>query len=61
MLSYLIELIRALLPRIQTQAERDEAYLSAAVDLNDLERRMRQIEAPTGTPGGGLRFSQTLR
>jgi hypothetical protein len=29
---------------IQSQRERDEAYLADATDLNDLERRMRAID-----------------
>ncbi len=44
-MSRLIELIQALLPRFPSQAEADEAYLGAAVDIYDLERRMREIDS----------------
>lgn len=43
-MSRLIELIQALVPRFPSQAEADEAYLGAAVDIYDLERRMREID-----------------
>ena len=42
-MSNLLSLLRSVLPTIESQAERDEAYLAAAVDLRDLERRMREI------------------
>ncbi|MFO1272971.1 MAG: DUF3563 family protein [Rubrivivax sp.] len=44
-MSRLADLIKALIPRIKTQEERDEAYLADAVDLYDLERRMREIDS----------------
>lgn len=44
-MSPLTEFIKSLLPRVETQQERDEHYLSEAVDLHDLERRMREIDA----------------
>ncbi len=43
-MSNLLSLLRSVLPTIESQAERDEAYLAAAVDLRDLERRMREID-----------------
>jgi hypothetical protein len=43
-MSHLLSLLRSVLPSIESQAERDEAYLAAAVDLRDLERRMREID-----------------
>jgi hypothetical protein len=36
--------LKRLLPTIESQQERDEAYLAEAVDLHDLERRMRTID-----------------
>ena len=36
--------LKRLLPTIESQQERDEAYLAEAVDLHDLERRMRAID-----------------
>jgi hypothetical protein len=32
-------------PRIKTPADPDAAYLGTAIDLADLERRMREVEA----------------
>ena len=43
-MSHLLSILRSVLPTIESQAERDEAYLAAAVDLRDLERRMREID-----------------
>ena len=43
-MSNFLSLLRAVLPTIESQADRDEAYLAAAVDLRDLERRMRDID-----------------
>jgi Protein of unknown function (DUF3563) len=40
----LLNLLTALLPSIESQRERDEAYMAASVDLHDLERRMREID-----------------
>jgi Protein of unknown function (DUF3563) len=40
----LLNLLKSLLPAIESQQERDEAYLAAAVDMHDLERRMREID-----------------
>ncbi|MGZ5713446.1 MAG: DUF3563 family protein [Caldimonas sp.] len=36
--------LRSVLPSIESQQERDELYLSGAVDIYDLERRMREID-----------------
>jgi hypothetical protein len=43
-MSHLLSILRSVLPSIESQADRDEAYLAAAVDLRDLERRMREID-----------------
>ena len=43
-MSNILSLLRSVLPSIESQAERDEAYLAAAVDLRDLERRMRELD-----------------
>ena len=37
-------LLKSFLPAIESQQERDEAYLADATDLYDLERRMRDID-----------------
>ena len=44
MLNFL-KLLKALIPSLPTQRERDEAYLAEALDVYDLERRMREIDA----------------
>jgi hypothetical protein len=44
-MSSLIQLFQALVPHLPSEDERDEAYLNQAVDLRDLERRMREVEA----------------
>ena len=43
-MSTLLSLLQYLLPRISSQAERDEAYLGQSVDHHDFERRMRVID-----------------
>lgn len=40
----LLNLLKSLLPAIESQKERDEAYMADAVDIYDLERRMREID-----------------
>ena len=46
-MSKFYRLIQALIPSFPSQAERDEAYLAGAVDIYDLEHRMRDIDART--------------
>ncbi len=36
--------LKSFLPTIESQKERDEAYMAEAVDIYDLERRMREID-----------------
>ncbi|CAD5374286.1 conserved hypothetical protein [Rubrivivax sp. A210] len=43
-MSSLMGLIKALIPHIESQQERDEAFLAGAVDRCDLERRMREVD-----------------
>lgn len=43
-MSTLFSFLKHVLPVIQSQRERDEAYLADAADLHDLERRMRDID-----------------
>lgn len=59
-MSKLIELIKALIPRFETQAERDQAYLNDSVDIYDLERRMREIDGRANALANGLRFGLVL-
>lgn len=60
-MSKLIELIQALLPRVETQAEHDQTYLNDSVDIYDLERRMREIDGRAATLATGLRLGLVLR
>lgn len=43
-MSALIRLLQSLLPSMESQQERDEAYLAGSVDIYDLERRMLSID-----------------
>jgi len=43
-MSSLLHFLHALLPSIESQHERDEAYLAESTDIYDLERRMRDID-----------------
>ena len=43
-MSKLFSILISVLPTIESQAERDEAYLAAAIDVRDLERRMRELD-----------------
>ena len=36
--------LKSILPNIQSQHVRDEAYLAESVDMCDLERRLREID-----------------
>jgi len=40
----LLKFLKSLLPTIESQRERDEAYMAGAVDIYDLERRMREVD-----------------
>lgn len=59
-MSTLNEFIQTLIPRFETQAEHDEAYLNEAVDIYDLERRMREIDGRADTLATGLRYGLVL-
>jgi hypothetical protein len=39
-----MELIKAFVPHLSSQQERDEEYLSQAVDIYDVERRIAEID-----------------
>ena len=43
-MSKLIKLIKAYLPKLRSQKDREFAYLSEAADICDLERRMGEID-----------------
>lgn len=59
-MSKLFQLISRLMPRVQSQRERDEAYLNDSVDIHDLERRMREIDSRASTLASGLRHGQVF-
>jgi hypothetical protein len=44
-MSNFLDFLRTLVPFMRSQRERDETYLAEAMDLYDLERRIRQVEA----------------
>ena len=43
-MSKLVELIKAYLPKLRSQKDREFAYLSEAADVYDLERRMGEVD-----------------
>ena len=43
-MSHIIELIKSLVPHIPSQQQLDEEYLSHAVDICDVERRLAEID-----------------
>jgi len=43
-MSSFLNFLKSLLPHVKSQQERDESYLAQAVDMNDLERRLRDID-----------------
>ncbi len=55
------ELIKALLPQIESQHHRDEAYLAEAVDVVDLERRMRELDQRARAWHPGPQFAVGMR
>lgn len=44
-MSKFLDFLGTMVPFIRPQRERDETYLAEALDLYDLERRIRQVEA----------------
>jgi len=59
--SRLFGLIQAILPEIEPQQARDQAYLAESVDIYDLERRMREIDERGRCAANDLTFSLGLR
>jgi len=59
--SKLFGLIQAILPEIEPQQARDQAYLEQSVDIYDLERRMREIDQRSRSSANDLTFSLGLR
>ena len=40
----LLSFLKSLRPSIESQQERDDAYIAGAVDICDLERRLREVD-----------------
>ena len=59
--SKLLSLFQAILPEIEPQQARDQAYLAESVDIYDLERRMREIDQRGRSAANDLTFSLGLR
>jgi hypothetical protein len=60
-MSRLLDFIKALIPRIESQRVLDEAYLAESVDIYDLERRMRELEQRSRKASQGLTWSLGAR
>ena len=48
------DFLKSLLPNAEAMHERDERYLAEAVDIYDLERRMREIDVRSHGQAPGL-------
>ena len=59
-MSTLIERIKALLPIIKGQRARDEYYFSSAVDMYDLERRIRLVDRDKDAYARSLAFGTMM-
>jgi Protein of unknown function (DUF3563) len=59
-MSTLIERIKALLPIFKGRRAVDEAYLSSAVDMYDLERRLRLVDRAKEAYARSLAFGTTM-
>lgn len=57
----ILTLLKSLLPSIESQAERDEAFLAESVDIHDLERRMRTIDERGRNRANGITFGLYAR
>jgi hypothetical protein len=55
------DLIKALLPQIESQHDHDEAYLAKAVDVVDLERRVRELDQRARAWHPGPQFAVGMR
>ncbi|MFY9511380.1 MAG: DUF3563 family protein [Rubrivivax sp.] len=57
----LLNLLKNLLPTVESQRERDEAFLAESVDIHDLERRMRVIDDRGRNRNAGIQFGLYAR
>ena len=44
-MNHLLSILTSVLPSAESPSARDEAYIAAAADLHDVERRVREIDA----------------
>ena len=56
----LIQLIKTLAPNIKPQKDLDDAYLSNAADVYDVERRLREIDRGSRRDSRGLACRTSL-
>jgi hypothetical protein len=56
----LIDLIKSLFPAFKSQHDIEEAFLSEASDVCDLERRMRLIDSDTRAGSRGLIYGTQM-
>jgi hypothetical protein len=59
-MSKLIDLIKSLFPAFRSQHDIEEAFLSEASDVCDLERRMRLIDSDTRAGSRGLIYGTQM-
>ncbi len=60
-MSTLLQRLKSLLVRAATRHDTDEQYLADAVDVYDLERRMRELDDRTSHPMSDIRFGLNSR
>jgi hypothetical protein len=59
-MSKLIEIIKSFLPAFKSQHDMEEAFLSEASDVSDLERRMRLIDSDARESASGLVYGTMM-
>ncbi len=57
----LFKVLKSLVPSFESHQDRAERYLSQAVDIYDLERRMRELDARNRSSSHDLTFALGLR
>ncbi len=50
----ILSLLKSLIPAVESQRERDEAFLAESLDIRDLECRMRAIDERGRNHNGGI-------
>jgi hypothetical protein len=50
----ILNLLKTLLPAVESQSERDEAYLAGSPDIGELELRMRALDERGRNHNGGI-------